>query len=122
MDFERGACATQTDQLRAQPLFIVHNPKAGFAARRHFHAALARLGQTDAHGEGKRAAANAALGGLFDAIVAAGGDGTIRDVAESMHGDAAIDRHADRAVARMSVAPLSEQVRRHHSQAAAPTP
>src|SRR6187551_277077 len=70
--------------------FVLHNPNAGAAARRHYHRILALLRgrgaslecvETSRHGEGMRAAAKAAVSERFDAIVAAGGDGTIHDVA-----------------------------------------
>ena len=63
-------------------LFILHNPNAGAAARRHYHRILALLKdlgaslecvETSRHGEGMRAAAQAAVSGRFDVIVAAGG-------------------------------------------------
>ncbi len=74
---------------------IIHNPNAGPAARRLYRATLARLKHLGAHteivdtiqhGEGARAAAEAAKTGRFDAIVAAGGDGTAHDVAEGLVG------------------------------------
>jgi diacylglycerol kinase (ATP) len=75
--------------------FVVHNPKAGMVARRHFDrvvALLKALGaslewvHTSRHGEGMRAAADAALSARFDAVVAAGGDGTVHDVASGLLG------------------------------------
>ena len=77
--------------------FILHNPNAGPAARRHYHSILtllrdagvhAELVETSRHGEGTKATAEAALSGSFDAIVAAGGDGTVHDVAEGVLGSA----------------------------------
>jgi diacylglycerol kinase (ATP) len=74
-------------------LFILHNPNAGPAARRHYHSTLTLLRdagadteivETSRHGEGTRVTAEAALS--FDAIVAAGGDGTIHDAAEGLLG------------------------------------
>ena len=75
--------------------FILHNPKAGLTARRHYHMILSllrdagahiELVETSRHGEGMRVAAEAALSGSFDAIVAAGGDGTVHDAAEGLLG------------------------------------
>lgn len=42
--------------------------------------------ETARHGEGMRAAAEAAQSGSFDAVVAAGGDGTVHDAAEGLVG------------------------------------
>lgn len=75
--------------------FVLHNPNAGAAARRNYHRILALLSdqgaslecvETSRHGEGMRAAAQAAVSGRFDAIVAAGGDGTVHDVAAGLLG------------------------------------
>jgi diacylglycerol kinase (ATP) len=76
-------------------LFILRNPKAGPAARRHYHSILTllrengahlELVETSRHGEGMRITAAAALSGNFDAIVAAGGDGTVHDAAAGLLG------------------------------------
>jgi diacylglycerol kinase (ATP) len=75
--------------------FILHNPNAGAAARRHYHRILALLRdcgvclecvETSRHGDGQRATAEAALSERFDAIVAAGGDGTVHDAAAGLLG------------------------------------
>jgi diacylglycerol kinase (ATP) len=75
--------------------FVVHNPNAGLVARRHFDRTIALLKDlgaalesvhTSRHGEGMRAAADAALSARYDAIVAAGGDGTVHDVANGLLG------------------------------------
>jgi YegS/Rv2252/BmrU family lipid kinase len=75
--------------------FVIHNPNAGRETRRRYDATLSslkRLGgsveviDTTRHGEGMRAAAKAARSGRFDAIVAAGGDGTVHDTAEGIIG------------------------------------
>ena len=42
--------------------------------------------ETARHGEGMKAAAEAAQSGSFDAVVAAGGDGTVHDAAEGLVG------------------------------------
>jgi diacylglycerol kinase (ATP) len=75
--------------------FVVHNPNAGASACRHFDRVIALLKalgaslecvHTSRHGEGMRAAADAALSARFDAVVAAGGDGTAHDVASGLLG------------------------------------
>jgi diacylglycerol kinase (ATP) len=75
--------------------FILHNPNAGALARRHYHRVVTLLSEcgaglevaeTSRHGEGMRAAAEAAASGHFDAIVAAGGDGTVHDAATGLLG------------------------------------
>lgn len=76
-------------------LFILHNPNAGPVARRHYHSVLSllraqgahmELAETNRHGEGKEVTAQAALSGSFDAVLAAGGDGTLHDAAEGLLG------------------------------------
>jgi diacylglycerol kinase (ATP) len=76
--------------------FILHNPNAGAAARRHYHRILALLRdcgaclecvETSRHGDGQRATAEAAVSERFDAIVAAGGDGTVHDAAAGLLGN-----------------------------------
>jgi diacylglycerol kinase family enzyme len=80
--------------LRARFL-IIHNPNAGSMARHLYRATLSRLTrrganveivETASHGEGMKAAAEAASSGRFDAVVAAGGDGTVHDAAEGLVG------------------------------------
>jgi len=75
--------------------FILHNPKAGPAGRRHYHAVLCLLrdqgasieiAETSRHGEDMRVTAKAAASGRFDAVVAAGGDGTVHDVGSGVLG------------------------------------
>jgi len=44
------------------------------------------LAETNRHGEGKEVTAQAALSGSFDAVLAAGGDGTLHDAAEGLLG------------------------------------
>ncbi len=75
--------------------FIIHNPRAGTGSPTRFHATLDHLRtlgadvealETTRHGEALRAAADAAGRGVFDAIVAAGGDGTVHDAAEGLVG------------------------------------
>jgi diacylglycerol kinase (ATP) len=75
--------------------FILLNPNAGSAARHLFYTTLARMRQAGAcveivktprHGEGMKAVAEAAQSGSFDAVVAAGGDGTLHHAAEGLVG------------------------------------
>ena len=75
--------------------FIIHNPNAGPTARQLYRATLSRLKllgayieivETTRHGEGMTAAADAAHSGRFDAVVAAGGDGTVHDAMEGLLG------------------------------------
>ena len=74
---------------------IIHNPNAGATARQLYRATLLKLKhlgasteilETARHGEGTTAAADAAQSGRFDAVVAAGGDGTVHDAAEGLVG------------------------------------
>ena len=80
--------------MRARFL-IIHNPNAGPMALHLYGATLSCLRrggatavivETASHGEGMKAAAEAALSGRFDAVVAAGGDGTGHDAAEDLIG------------------------------------
>jgi YegS/Rv2252/BmrU family lipid kinase len=48
--------------------------------------AYAEIVETTRHGEGMKAIAEAAQSGSFDAVVAAGGDGTVHDAAEGLVG------------------------------------
>ncbi len=74
---------------------VIHNPNAGSAARRLYHATLGELKgfgahievvETSRHGDGVAVATDAAWTTRFDAIVAAGGDGTVHNVAEGLVG------------------------------------
>lgn len=71
-------------------LFIVHNPVAGVKGTRRLHQVIDRLGQlgcehelhsAESFADNQRMARAAAVSGDFDAVVAAGGDGTIRATA-----------------------------------------
>jgi diacylglycerol kinase (ATP) len=75
--------------------FVLHNPNAGRAGRRRYDAVLRRLlahgaqveiAETERHGDGMRVTAAAAASGTFDAVVAAGGDGTAHDAASGLVG------------------------------------
>lgn len=74
---------------------IIHNPNAGSETRRLYDATLSHLEncggtievvETTRRGEGHALAAAASENGLFDAVVAAGGDGTVHDVANGTLG------------------------------------
>ena len=80
--------------MRTQ-FFIVRNPNAGPENRNFYDSVLSRLGrlgcsaeiiETSRHGDGMKAAASAAASGRFDAVIAAGGDGTVHDVAAGIVG------------------------------------
>ena len=80
--------------MRAR-FFIIHNPNAGPVGRRLYHAILTRIRhagacaeivETARHGEGMKAVAEAAQSESFDAVVAAGGDGTVHDAAQGLVG------------------------------------
>jgi len=75
--------------------FILHNPNAGATSHRHYRTILALLRdwggslecvETSRHGEGMKATAEAAASERYDAIVAAGGDGTVHDAAAGLVG------------------------------------
>ena len=74
---------------------IIHNPRTGWHSRHLFSATLEKLRSTSAtyeifpterRGQGTGLASAAARSGAFDAIIAAGGDGTIHDVAAGLVG------------------------------------
>jgi len=90
-----GKCLNRTTTPVRDRFLIVHNPDAGTGRRgllRRVVGALERLGCTvtlaeAANGESGSAMARAAArSGAYDAIVAAGGDGTIRSVAAGLRG------------------------------------
>src|SRR5690242_12278491 len=87
------------DDSESKPIrrrfFIVHNPNAGPATRQLYRATLSSLKllgadletiETTRHGDGMKAAAEAGKSENFDAVVAAGGDGTVHDAAEGLVG------------------------------------
>ncbi len=85
--------ATAGDRAQRQ-ILVIYNPVAGFRNRRRFRATLRHLAvagcvvavlETSAKGEAE-SLARAALDEEFDAIVAAGGDGTINEVANALAG------------------------------------
>ncbi len=76
-------------------IYIIHNPASGACGRGRLNAVVSRLRAAGAtleetvtarHGEGQMRARRAAASGRFDAVVAAGGDGTIHDVAKGLAG------------------------------------
>ena len=76
---------------------IIHNPGAGWHSRHLFSATLRELRRagatyeifrTEQRGQGTKLASAATRSATFDAIVAAGGDGTIHDVAAGLVGGA----------------------------------
>jgi len=83
-----------------QRFLVICNPRAGWWGRRHYDGALGFLRDAGAHvdvvetgafSQGRQlahAAANAAAtaSGTYDAVIAAGGDGTIHDVASGLVG------------------------------------
>ena len=82
------------DEMRRR-LFIIANPRTGRGKRamlletcRFLHEAGAKVEMaiTARRGEGAKLAARAVESGLFDAVIAAGGDGTAHDVAQGLIG------------------------------------
>ncbi|MDB5414708.1 MAG: lipid kinase [Rubritepida sp.] len=75
-------------------MFVIFNPAAGSARRRKLARALGVLGadvvlaETSGPGDARRLAAEAALAGQ-DCVIAAGGDGTIAEVAAGLAGTGA---------------------------------
>jgi YegS/Rv2252/BmrU family lipid kinase len=87
--------AAATPGSAARRLAVIYNPTAGPRRRRRFAAglallsaagAVARVLATERRGDAERFAAAAASDGSADAIVAAGGDGTINEVINGMAG------------------------------------
>ena len=83
-----------TERPPARRLLIIFNPASGWRRRRHFEAVLARLRQrgclaqvqeTTGRGDAERWAA-AADPGRFDALVIAGGDGTVNEAISGLEG------------------------------------
>ena len=83
-----------TERPPARRLLIIFNPASGWRRRRHFEAVLARLRQrgclaqvreTTGRGDAERWAA-AADPDRFDALVVAGGDGTVNEAISGLKG------------------------------------
>ena len=83
-----------TERPPARRLLIIYNPASGWRRRRRFEAVLARLRQrgcraqvreTTGRGDAERWAA-AADPGRFDALVVAGGDGTVNEAISGLEG------------------------------------
>jgi diacylglycerol kinase (ATP) len=82
----RGAAAGRRLALIVNPTAGRHRRFAGALARLSAGGAQVRLLTTAARGDAERLAAEAAAAGAVDAIVAAGGDGTINEVINGMAG------------------------------------
>ncbi|MBI4184183.1 MAG: diacylglycerol kinase family lipid kinase [Proteobacteria bacterium] len=85
------------DPARPRRLLVIHNPTAGWRRRRRLARTvdeLVRLGclvtlrRTAAPGDAERFARDGAASGEFDAVVAAGGDGTVNEVINGLAGRA----------------------------------
>lgn len=83
-----------TEQLPARRLLIIFNPASGWGRRRRFEAVLARLQErgcrvslcaTTGRGDAERLAAGADPD-RYDALVVAGGDGTVNEVINGLAG------------------------------------
>ncbi|MFQ5534683.1 MAG: diacylglycerol/lipid kinase family protein [Sphingomonadales bacterium] len=84
--------------MKKRRIICISNPTAGPGAGNKFGAVLRRLRdqacsvtvrETAARGDGERLARQAAKSGAFDVVVAVGGDGTINEVANGLHGSSA---------------------------------
>ncbi len=80
----------QRTEITRRRFFVIHNPLSGRNRREHLEAVCARIAERGGHAEIGSAhdyasirslAEQAVTSGRFDAIVAAGGDGTIRTAA-----------------------------------------
>ncbi len=81
--------------MTVRRLLVIHNPVAGARRRRRYEATLAALADAgcavtvhETRGRGDAEEISRAQHGSFDAVVAAGGDGTINEVANGLAGAA----------------------------------
>jgi diacylglycerol kinase (ATP) len=91
IDLAKPALLPLSRRVDRRTFLIIHNFRAGRQIRPLLEQVLANLRtagrdvtivNTGSHGDGTAAAAEAANSGKFETVVAAGGDGTIHDVAE----------------------------------------
>ncbi|MDJ0895727.1 MAG: diacylglycerol kinase family lipid kinase [Alphaproteobacteria bacterium] len=94
-DSDSNEVASELDPVPR--LFVIHNPIAGHGQRGRYRDALKRLEhraqlterRTKGRGDARRLATEAAASGAYDMVVAAGGDGTVNEVANGLLDDGA---------------------------------